>query len=43
MAVFSAGADSSTDCCPSLTQLQMADMDRALYADHALTLALHPS
>jgi uncharacterized protein YaeQ len=24
-------------------QLQIADMDRALYADHALTLALHPS
>ena len=24
-------------------QLQLADMDRALYADHALTLALHPS
>jgi len=23
--------------------LQIADMDRALYADHALTLALHPS
>jgi uncharacterized protein YaeQ len=23
--------------------LQLADMDRALYADHALTLALHPS
>jgi len=24
-------------------QLQIADMDRALYADHALTLARHPS
>ena len=24
-------------------QLQIADMDRQLYADHALTLALHPS
>lgn len=24
-------------------QLQIADMDRGLYADHALTLALHPS
>ena len=24
-------------------QLQIADMDRAVYADHALTLALHPS
>ena len=24
-------------------QLQIADMDRHLYADHALTLALHPS
>lgn len=24
-------------------QLQIADMDRPLYADHALTLALHPS
>jgi uncharacterized protein YaeQ len=24
-------------------QLQLADMDRNLYADHALTLALHPS
>jgi len=24
-------------------QLQLADMDRSLYADHALTLALHPS
>jgi uncharacterized protein YaeQ len=24
-------------------QLQIADVDRALYADHALTLALHPS
>lgn len=24
-------------------QLQIADMDRALYADHGLTLALHPS
>jgi uncharacterized protein YaeQ len=24
-------------------QLQVADMDRAVYADHALTLALHPS
>lgn len=24
-------------------QLQLADMDRALYADHALTLARHPS
>src|SRR5690349_22140484 len=24
-------------------QLQMSDMDRALYADHALTLARHPS
>jgi uncharacterized protein YaeQ len=24
-------------------QLQIADMDRSLYADHALTLALHPS
>jgi uncharacterized protein YaeQ len=24
-------------------QLQLADMDRALYADHSLTLALHPS
>ncbi|MEO7244890.1 MAG: YaeQ family protein [Rubrivivax sp.] len=24
-------------------QLQLADMDRARYADHALTLALHPS
>ncbi len=24
-------------------QLQIADMDRRLYADHALTLALHPS
>jgi uncharacterized protein YaeQ len=24
-------------------QLQLADMDRGLYADHALTLALHPS
>jgi uncharacterized protein YaeQ len=24
-------------------QLQIADMDRKLYADHALTLALHPS
>ena len=23
--------------------LQIADMDRQLYADHALTLALHPS
>ena len=23
--------------------LQIADMDRGLYADHALTLALHPS
>jgi uncharacterized protein YaeQ len=24
-------------------QVQLADMDRSLYADHALTLALHPS
>lgn len=24
-------------------QLQIADMDRSVYADHALTLALHPS
>ena len=24
-------------------QLQIADMDRGLYADHALTLARHPS
>jgi uncharacterized protein YaeQ len=24
-------------------QLQIADMDRGVYADHALTLALHPS
>lgn len=24
-------------------QIQLADMDRGLYADHALTLALHPS
>ncbi len=24
-------------------QLQIADMDRGIYADHALTLALHPS
>lgn len=24
-------------------QLQLADMDRGVYADHALTLALHPS
>jgi uncharacterized protein YaeQ len=24
-------------------QLQLADLDRSLYADHALTLALHPS
>jgi uncharacterized protein YaeQ len=24
-------------------QLQLADMDRQIYADHALTLALHPS
>ncbi|MFN7546171.1 MAG: YaeQ family protein, partial [Pseudomonadota bacterium] len=24
-------------------QLQIADVDRGLYADHALTLALHPS
>jgi uncharacterized protein YaeQ len=24
-------------------QLQIADMDRALYADHSVTLARHPS
>ena len=24
-------------------QLQIADLDRQLYADHTLTLALHPS
>lgn len=24
-------------------QIQLADMDRQVYADHALTLALHPS